>query len=76
VQAVEVEGMGGDRLTYDECANVVQAFDDAVLLAESVKGNPDLAGRTRTLRDCLGEFITSLLYESPIGDGRASHDDA
>lgn len=63
-------------MTYDECANVVQAFDDAVLLTESVKEYSDLARRAESLRDCLGEFITSLLYESPIGDGRAIHDDA
>jgi hypothetical protein len=68
--------MEGERVTYDECANVVQAFDDAVLLAESVKERPDLARHAESLRDCLGEFITSLLHEGPIGDGRTSHDDA
>jgi hypothetical protein len=68
--------MGGDRLTYDECANVVQAFNDAVLLTESGKEYSDLARRAESLRDCLGEFITSLLYGSPIGDGRTRHDDA
>lgn len=63
-------------MTYDECANVVQAFEDAVLLAGSANEHSDLASRAGSLRDFLGEFVTSLLYESPIGDGRASHVDA
>ena len=61
-------------MTCEECANVVQAFEDAVLLAESVRGRPDLAVRAGSLRDCVGEFITSLLYEGPIGDGRRRDD--
>jgi hypothetical protein len=68
----------GDGMTQDECENLLNAYEQVVLLAENdvVMECSDLAARIDSAKDSLGAFIASLLYESSIGDGRASHDEA
>lgn len=62
-------------MTYEECTNLVVAFEYAVTLANNVVcENSDLSEQATCMKNSLGEFITSLLFESPVGDkyrGRA-----
>ena len=55
-------------MTYEECMNLVEAYANACVLVEKLDG--PLLQRATNTRDYLGEFIGSLLHESPIGDGR------
>lgn len=64
-------------MTYEECMNLVEAYEASVKLADGLGGfTPTtdhisyLRGEAKNIRDYLGEFIGSLLNESPIGDGR------
>lgn len=61
-------------MTYEECTNLVAAFEYAVTLANNdvVCENSDLSEQATCIKDSLGEFITSLLFESPIGDRHAT----
>lgn len=60
-------------MTYDECANLVTAFESAVEIADFIDTEQDEKGEALSnaigLRNALGGFIASLLFESPIGDG-------
>lgn len=53
-------------MIYEECMNLVEAYANACVLVEKLDG--PLLQRATNTRDYLGEFIGSLLEESPIGD--------
>lgn len=62
VQGVEE---GEDGMTRDECANLLDAYEQIVMLAESdtIRKCDDIAAYADEAKDSLGEFIASLLYE-------------
>jgi hypothetical protein len=56
-------------MIYEECMDLVEAFQASVELVDEMEtARSDLKVKTEHIRDYLGEFIGSLLEESPIGD--------
>ena len=65
-------------MTYEECMNLIEAFQGSVELVNEMDRSmerSDMKTKAEHVRDYLGEFIGSLLNESPIGDRRRKDDD-
>ena len=56
-------------MTYEECMQLVGAYAASVELCGRLEGDGRRADAA-TVRDCLGEFIGSLLETSAVGDRR------
>lgn len=56
-------------MIYEECMDLVEAFQASVELVDEMEtARSDLKVKSEHIRDYLGEFIGTLLEESPIGD--------
>ena len=57
-------------MTYAECENLLDAYEQVALLAENdaVLEWEDVTTRVRKAKDDLGEFICSLLSDGQVGD--------
>ena len=63
---------------YDECTAIVDAYSSAIMLADLAENDAagkDICNQAAEIRDCLHDFIASLIYEA-LGDrGHGSSDD-
>ena len=63
-------------MTYEECMSLVEAYEESVLIEheltemQTVCDVKKLMGRASEISDAIKFFITGLINESPIGDGR------
>ena len=56
-------------MIYEECMDLVEAFQASVELVDEMEtARSDMKVKAEHIRCYLGEFIGSLLEESPIGD--------